>query len=324
MGLSSGLSIATTLRSSVAQSLGGRSVGGDGGGGGGPTFDADALSRIEAIEAADGQSLEPAVRLAINEFVLGCKADPSVTVGVSNWQAIREGCLMMGARTLAGALVPFVGGAPTNTNFVPEDYSRTAGLAGNGTNKMLTSAINNNFGPPANRHACVFRSVSETRDATRSAIASGTFSTDVQLITTSTMRFFRVIDTSNTPTLSESTAVPGFYGATRVNDVITGRYNGTNTNFTVATTTSFNSNNFQIFARNSTNYSNASIVWWSVGEAIDLIAMDSRLAALRTALISAGISDETLDPEESNDAATFDSAAITFDSDTHSFDAELV
>jgi hypothetical protein len=38
-------------------------------------FDADAKTYITAVETSDGQDLEPGVRAAINDFVVGCKAD---------------------------------------------------------------------------------------------------------------------------------------------------------------------------------------------------------------------------------------------------------
>lgn len=73
-------------------------------------FDPDAAAYIAAVEAADGQPLEPAVKTAINSFVVGCKAD-----GI--WAAIKAACILAGARTLSGALVPLAGTAPTNFNF---------------------------------------------------------------------------------------------------------------------------------------------------------------------------------------------------------------
>jgi len=84
-------------------------------------FDADASTYIEAVEVADGQALETGVRYAINDFVIGCKQD-----GI--WDAIKASCIMAGARTLDGALVPLVGTAPTNYNFVAGDYNRELSL----------------------------------------------------------------------------------------------------------------------------------------------------------------------------------------------------
>ena len=61
------------------------------------TYDADASAYILAVEAADGQTLEPATRSAINKFVVGCKAD-----GI--WAAIKASCIMAGARTFSWRL----------------------------------------------------------------------------------------------------------------------------------------------------------------------------------------------------------------------------
>jgi hypothetical protein len=77
--------------------------------------DADAVAYIAAVEAADGQALEAATRMAINSFVKGCKAD-----GI--WTAIKASCILAGARTRLGALTPLAGTAPTNFNFVDGDY----------------------------------------------------------------------------------------------------------------------------------------------------------------------------------------------------------
>lgn len=87
---------------------------------------------VAAVEAQDGQALEPAVVTALDAFVVGCKAD-------NIWNAIKASCILAGARTLNGALVPLVGAAPTNFNFVSGDYDRKTGLVGNGTTKYLNS-----------------------------------------------------------------------------------------------------------------------------------------------------------------------------------------
>lgn len=102
-----------------------------------PTYaDADANAYITAVETADGQALETSVRDAINNFVVGCKAD-----GI--WSAIKASCILMGARTLSGALTPLVGPAPTNNGlFVSSDYVRggaTPGLKGNGSTKFINT-----------------------------------------------------------------------------------------------------------------------------------------------------------------------------------------
>lgn len=98
-------------------------------------FDIDALAYINSVEQADMQSLEQNVKLAINDFVIGCKKD-------NIWDAIKSSCILAGARTLQGALVPLKGVSPTNVDFVSSDYSRVNGLQGDGITKVLNSNIN--------------------------------------------------------------------------------------------------------------------------------------------------------------------------------------
>jgi hypothetical protein len=76
------------------------------------TFDPDAAAYLRAVEAADGQALETPVKRAVDDFFKGTKADGTF------WDALKASCILCGARTLAGALVPLVGTAPTNNNFV--------------------------------------------------------------------------------------------------------------------------------------------------------------------------------------------------------------
>jgi hypothetical protein len=66
------------------------------------TFDPDAAAYLRAVEAADGQALETPVKRAVDDFFKGCKAD-------GTFGALKAACLLCGARTLAGALVPLVG-----------------------------------------------------------------------------------------------------------------------------------------------------------------------------------------------------------------------
>jgi hypothetical protein len=74
--------------------------------------DPDALTYLAAVAAADGAPVETAVAVAVDDFFKGCKADPSGTPGRSNWDAIKASCLLCGARTLAGALVPLKNEGP--------------------------------------------------------------------------------------------------------------------------------------------------------------------------------------------------------------------
>jgi len=70
-------------------------------------LDPDAAKYLAAVEAADGEPLEPAVRTAINAFFRGLKATPGL------FDAIKASCILCGARTITGALVPLAGDAPS-------------------------------------------------------------------------------------------------------------------------------------------------------------------------------------------------------------------
>jgi hypothetical protein len=61
--------------------------------------DADALDYLDRMAAADGASVEVGVATAVDAFVRDSKS-----LGV--WDSIRASCILAGARTLAGALVP--------------------------------------------------------------------------------------------------------------------------------------------------------------------------------------------------------------------------
>lgn len=102
--------------------------------GGTAFWDADAADYVSRVQAADGEPLELGVVAAYHAFCLGCK-----DVGI--WDAIQACCVMAGARTIAGALVPLKGDAPTAypqpVNFVSGDYSRSLGLQGDGSTKYL-------------------------------------------------------------------------------------------------------------------------------------------------------------------------------------------
>jgi len=91
--------------------------------------DSDCLAYLAAVAAADGAGVEVGVATAVDTFFAAAKAS-----GV--FDAIKASCILCGARTITGALVPLAGAAPTSNGFVSGDYSRTAGLTGDGTSYL--------------------------------------------------------------------------------------------------------------------------------------------------------------------------------------------
>lgn len=241
-------------------------------------LDPDAATYISAVEVADGQSLEVGVKAAINNFIVGCKKDASPFSGVSNWDAIKACCFLAGPRTLNGILVPLKGSNPTNFNFVSGDYARATGLKGDAATKSILSGRNNNADPQNNQHLAVWRTESETRTATFAAISAASISGSSGLITTTTTRHFRSRHNTALPDLiGDSTAISGFWGLSReVGTETKGRYNQTNyviTHGSLAPST----DEIRVYSRAGSNHSNARMSYYSIGEAVDLTALEMRI-----------------------------------------------
>jgi hypothetical protein len=242
-------------------------------------FDADASTYIEAVEAADTQALETGVRYAINDFVIGCKQD-----GI--WSAIKASCILAGARTLAGALTPLAGTAPTNFNFVAGDYNRKTGLVGNGSTKYLNSNRNNNADPQDSKHVALYVS-DKGNDST--VLASAGWSnqlgeTALGWVTTaySTINEFGWNSRSILTYAKANTSLFGVSRSASANQVT--RLHGVNVSSTETSQTPFNGNIFIYRASDGSFLSTARLAFYSIGESLDLAKLDTRVTALITAI----------------------------------------
>ena len=241
--------------------------------------DPDAQTYIAAVEAADGQAIEGDVALAINDFVVGCKLD-----GI--WDAIKASCILAGARTLAGALVPLVGTAPTNFNFVSGDYDRETGLKGNSSTKYLDSNRNNNADPQNNQHLSVFVSENATGTNTHRYISGrGYFDAyGASLIgkTSNNSEFYSQFDLSGYSSFALFS--PGtFTGISRSSSPsFSYRLNGTTNVNAVASYTPANIN-IHLFRNPGGDFqSDARLSFYSIGESLDLALLDNRVSTLMT------------------------------------------
>ena len=246
----------------------------------------EAVSYVAAVEAADGEPLEFGVAKAINDFVLGCKND-----GI--WDAIKASCILAGARTLDGALVPLVGTAPTNYNFVAGDYNRETGLAGDGSKKYLDSNRANNADPQNNAHRSVFVTSPTTSSGDNFYGAEGALVAGGDNLVRSAANLqgaSRGTGTGAGFSISGEGITLGLKGISRNNSAnYTVRTSSANTTANVASE-SPTSVDIAIFARSTVspaNYSNASIAFYSIGESLDLAALDTRVSALITAIDAA-------------------------------------
>jgi hypothetical protein len=220
--------------------------------------DPDAQAYLQAVEAADGQALEFEVARAIDNFVLGCKAD-----GI--WSAIKASCILAGARTRLGALTPLVGTAPTSFNFVDGDYNRKTGLVGDGSTKYLNSNRLGTADPQNSFHQAVWRTASETRTATRGLMGYATGNSD-QLLATTTARFFRNRTNFVSISIADTTALAGIFAHSRSSgDTVTGRYAGSNYTFTPFSSDAGIASDILVYRR-AADYADARLAFYSIGE----------------------------------------------------------
>jgi len=249
----------------------------------GYSFDSDASTYIDAVETADGQALETGVRVAINDFVLGCKQDEI-------WDAIKASCILAGARTLDGALVPLVGTAPTNNNFASGDYDRETGIAC-GSTKYLDSNRADNEDGIDNHHLSVYCG---TAYPTATQGLAGAFTTT----TVSATRLYRSSSSLYSQSrrnggafvvASVSGQPLGLYGISRSSSLgHTTRVYGADyiSNFASASNTTLNiyisgiNNNGTAAPHNGSD----KIAFYSIGESLDLAALDTRVSNLITAI----------------------------------------
>ena len=248
--------------------------------------DPDAQTYIAAVEAADGQAIEGNVAYAINDFVVGCKTD-----GI--WDAIKASCILAGARTLSGALVPLKGTAPTNYNFVSGDYNRELGLTGDkALNKYLDSNRANNADPQDSNHNSVYVTTVTTAPAGTYPYYSGSGgnvggANSIGRNPTDSGYVFRN-RTSSANVVNPGTAT-GLVGTNRSSSAnYVARFDKTNTTIT-RVSQSPNSSNILVFTLNDTTSTSArdidgTISFYSIGEAIDLEKLDTRTTRLMNLL----------------------------------------
>ena len=237
-------------------------------------MDPDAAAYITAVETVDGQALEEKVKIAIDNFVLGCKAD-----GI--WSAIKASCILAGARTLAGALVPLVGTAPTNYNFVSGDYDRETGLIGDGSTKYLDSNRNNNADPQDSKHLCFYKQAGLS--SSESFIGISTVTSGGSWYIYGGGQTYTRINAAASYSPAHSYASNSFYGLNRSSSsAVTVRGEGISTLVSSSSASPANEN-IKVFG-GPADRCRQRLAFYSIGESLDLAALDTRVSALITAI----------------------------------------
>lgn len=103
----------------------------------GPSFDVDTTDWADVRVPANGGTVSPATKAAVDAYIVGTKAD-------GDWDLIVRGNLLCGDQ-LAAMQVPFKVGdgsaVETLVNIVAGDYSEATGWTGNGTNKYFNTEL---------------------------------------------------------------------------------------------------------------------------------------------------------------------------------------
>jgi len=240
--------------------------------------DPDALIYIDKVEKADGQNLEYDVAKAINDFVVGCKLD-----GI--WSAIKASCILAGARTLSGALIPLAGTAPNR--FGTEggwNYNRKTGLQGNGTDNYLNSNRNNNDDPQNSKHLALYPS---SLGAASKALIGSTFAVGSSTIYRSGTLANTLFRANNQTAVTETTPLnaSSIVGVSRAaSGSINIRYNQT-TFSRSSTSETPTSGTILVFNETGASFhTDARLAFYSIGESLDLAKLDTRVSALITAI----------------------------------------
>jgi hypothetical protein len=247
-------------------------------------FDSNALTYINAVEAADGQALEFGVKVAVNSFVVGCKAD-----GI--WTAIKASCILAGAKTLSGALTPLAGAAPSGFNLASGTYSRTAGIT---FNPIVSGYIDTNrpgdADPQNNVHLSLFQiaGVVETLAGNRPAVTGPTY-----IDTFGSGLRARARTTLGTDDPLSVVRGPGIIGFSRTASSA-GTIRGYGVNYTMTTLSQTpQSESVLVSSRRNTStgnpevFASGTICFYSVGESLNLALLDARVSGLMVAISGA-------------------------------------
>lgn len=275
--------------------------------------DPDAAAYIAAVEAAGGVALEQGIRDAYTAFITGCKSD-------GNWPALKVCGIVAGAGPLAGALVPVVGPAPINHNFVAGDYDRLTGLVGDGSTKWLDTGWNNNADPQDNRHLAIYIS---TRGNQGSPYIGTASSNGGSLIRGQNVGGGATLPSANLISMLASPAAgQAFAGAAQNDGVFIGvsrsssggyaiRANEQSASYPVASVSPLNAN-YAVLRRGTENvFGNSRFAFYSAGESLDLVQFERRVLDLMAAIESALVANEALTTKSGTPLTTQSGITIT-------------
>jgi hypothetical protein len=245
-------------------------------------YDANAQAYFNAVALADGQQLETAVKVAINNFVRGCKAD-----GI--WDAIAVSCILMGARTLAGINVPLKGASPTFNAFTDSEYNRKTGLTATGATQYIDTGRAGNADGQDSLHFAAMITGKHTGAATGCYIASGNF--NQTSATGYRQGALGAIGTARIrgQTFSADITTPRAFVGVRESSTVARVFADAQADNLSAGTVTAVANNWWVLGNNSTGSTNqfpcdGRVAFYSIGANLNGALLQSRIAALHTAI----------------------------------------
>lgn len=247
--------------------------------------DADARAYVTAVRAADGQSLEAGVARAIDNFVIGCKAD-------AIWTALTHCALLSGPRTIAGCCVALKGTSPTSNVFVAADYNRETGIKGSTANtKYLNTNVNHNTFTQDDFHLSVWATEQITSGSTMYYMGAGNNATGAStLFSTGGALQYRNQNSAAQTAGAATDTTTGLLGATRSgSSTFTMRW-GANTGGAGSRVSQTPYNGTIHVFRDSavgTLFADARLAWYSMGTNIDFSLLRTRLTTYLSAIAAA-------------------------------------
>jgi hypothetical protein len=248
-------------------------------------FDASALAYIRNVEEADGAYLETSVKVAINNLVSGLKSD-------GLWESMASTCLLCGPRTLAGALVPLRGDAPTaQGGWASGDYDRATGLTGDGNALYLDSNFPADSTDDDDHHIAVY--VANGDSGSHIDIGYTTATSYSQIFSNASNNLILYYLGRNSSIYSPSGIgqgnTTGLIGLTSDSgSSFDFRFNQTAGTAPASASQSLETLNYFVFARNNNEtpdvYSQSKLSFYSAGTSLDLAKLDTHISDYVTAI----------------------------------------
>lgn len=225
--------------------------------------DTDVLAYIAAVETTDGQELENPVKIALSRFIVGCKND-----GIFN--LITSSCILLGARTIDGALTPLKGPAPTKTGFPNPSGNRRSGLKGNASTWYLSTNVANDSVPQDSQHMAILITEYDTGGADLGLMGPPSGATGVSKLGTTTANYdYFVASRGASVNAGPVLNPPTFLGVSRVGSTESYWINDSTTGSFTGSSSASDSSIIDVFRENGV-YTNARIAFYSFGSGLTL------------------------------------------------------